>query len=121
MGDENDDPAKTIGKSVKGSSRATTPGGKDGTAAGSRPVSPAKSVKSGVTKPPDQPPDDLPEVRGAPPPPMDAINARIAALEDLARHSLGAAAVDGTDGLAHLGQAPTLAGSRTRTTPSRGA
>ena len=31
--------------------------------------------------------EELPEVKGAPPP-MDAINQRIAALEDLARHSV---------------------------------
>ena len=83
MGDENDDPGMKKGaKSVKGSSRATTPAGKDGTVAGSAPHSPAKSVKSKAA-------EDLPEVKGAPPP-MDAINQRIAALEDLARHSLGA-------------------------------
>ena len=87
MGDENDDPAgmKKGAKSVKGSSRATTPAGKDGTVAGSAPHSPAKSVKSKAA-------EDLPEVKGAPPP-MDAINQRIAALEDLARHSLGASGI----------------------------
>ena len=92
MGDENDDPAgmKKGAKSVKGSSRATTPAGKDGTVAGSAPHSPAKSVKSKAA-------EDLPEVKGAPPP-MDAINQRIAALEDLARHSLGASVPNGAAG-----------------------
>ena len=58
MGDENDDPGgmKKGAKSVKGSSRATTPAGKDGTVAGSAPHSPAKSVKSKAA-------EDLPEVK----------------------------------------------------------
>ena len=46
MGDENDDPAKTKGKSVKGSSRATTPGGRTEPPRGPAPSPPRRASRA---------------------------------------------------------------------------